>query len=250
MFEAVRSWPDGETTVSRFAETARRYGYDGVVVRNLSDRRAEYDPDRIREGFGVDVVDGIEIDADGPSQASGYVGNFRTKHTLLLLRGGSPKMNRFAVENERVDVLSRPMAERGDFNHVLAKAAATNGVRVEFDLSRVLRADGGPRVQAIGDLRKLRELVEHYDVPFVVSATPASHLQLRAPRELVAVGEAIGFDAEQIERGLAEWRQLAERNRTRMADDFVAPGVKRGRYEADEVDEMNGTGGADGGDRE
>ena len=231
MYEAVRAWPDGESTVSRFADTAGRYGYDGVVVRSRSDARPDYDADAVSEDAGIDVVDGIEIAADDPSRASGHVGNFRPKCTLLLVRGGSPTLNRFAVEEERVDVLARPMADRGDFNHVLARAAVEHGVRVEFDLSRVLRADGGPRVQALSDLRKLREIVDYYDAPYVVSADPGSHLQLRAPRELLAVGEVIGFDRGAIERGLAEWGRLAERNRERRSDAFIGPGVKRGKYE-------------------
>jgi len=61
----------------------------------------------------------------------------------------------------------------------------------------------------------------------VVSADPGSHLQLRAPRELAAVGEAIGFTAEQIETGLAEWGRIAARNRERLSDTFVEPGVHR-----------------------
>jgi len=106
-------------------------------------------------------------------------------------------------------------------------------VRLEFDFADVLRADGGPRVQAIGGLRKLREIVEHYDAPFVVSADPRSHLQLRAPRELVAIGEAIGFTAEQVREGLREWGRLAERNRERASESFIEPGVRRGGYEED-----------------
>jgi len=113
------------------------------------------------------------------------------------------------------------------------KAARENAVRVEFDFGPVLRTAGGPRVQALRGLRKLRELVEKYDAPYVVSASPSSHLDVRAPRELVAVGEKIGFTEEQVRTGLAEWGALAERNRERMSADFIAPGVRKGRYEED-----------------
>jgi ribonuclease P/MRP protein subunit RPP1 len=41
------------------------------------------------------------------------------------------------------------------------------------------------------------------------------------------VGEAIGFDAEAVEAGLAEWGQLAERNRERLSGSYVEPGVRR-----------------------
>ena len=231
MYEAVYAYPDGQSTAARFADTATRYGYEGVVVRA---REATPDYETIRDNVALDVVDGVEIVADTPDQASGGIGNYRPKTTLLLLRGGTNALNRFAVEQERVDVLTRPMTDDGDFNHVLARAARENGVRVEFDLGPVLRPDGGHRVQAIRNLRKLRELVEQYDAPYVVSATPQSHLQLRAPRELVAVGETIGFSEDQIREGLAEWGRLAERNRRLTSESFIAPGVERGRYEEDD----------------
>lgn len=234
MYEAVHAHPDGDSTVARHARTATEYGYDGVVVRDHGDARADYDAERIADEYGVDVVEGVEVRADDPEQASGYVGNYRRQVTLLALHGGTAALNRFAVERSRVDVLAHPMAGEGDFNHVLAKAARDNGVRVEFDFSPVLRATGGERVQALGDLRKLREVVEHYDAPYVVSADPFSHLQLRAPRELVALGEVVGFTREQMRAGLREWGRLAERNRERRSETFIEPGVERGRYEEDD----------------
>ena len=233
MYEAVHATPDGRATVARLAHTAREYGFEGIVVRNHGDARAEYDSERIAEAYGIDVVPGIEIRADGPEQASGYLGSYREELPILAVHGGTNTLNRFAVEQERVDVLAHPMRGAGDFNHVLAKAAARNGVRVEFDLGSVLRTEGGPRVQTLGDLRKLRELVEKYDVPYVVGADPESHLQLRGPRELGAVGEAIGFSAEAVRQGLSEWGRLADRNRERLSESFIGPGVRRGRYEED-----------------
>lgn len=128
-------------------------------------------------------------------------------------------------------MLTRPCRADGDLNHVLVKAARDHGVRVEFDFGPVLRSTGGHRVQHLRSLRKLRELVEHYDAPYVVSANAHSHLQLRAPRELIAVGEAIGFAPEMVRTGLREWGALARRNRERADESFIAPGVERGRYD-------------------
>ena len=230
MYEAVAAYPDGTSTVSRCAKTAASYGFDGLVVRT---RQAEYDAAAIDDRYDVDIVSGIEIDADTPDSVSGSIGNFREECTLLLVRGGSNALNRYAVEQDRVDVLTQPMAGDGDFNHVLARAAKTHGVRVEFDFGPVLRETGGKRVQALRGLRKLRELVEYYDTPYVVSATPSTHFELRGPRELIAVGEQIGFSATQIEQGLTEWGALAARNRERASDSFIEPGVTLGLYEKD-----------------
>jgi len=229
-FEAVHVVPDGESTVRRCAEHAASLGYDGLVVRNHGDARFDGDVAAASEATGIDVVDGLEVRADSPEQASGYLGNYRPKYTVLLVHGGTNAMNRFAVEQDRVDVLAHPMRGDGDFNHVLAKAAAEHGVRVEFDFSRVLRATGGQRVQAISGLRKLRELVERFDAPYVVSADATGHRHLRGPRALAAVGERIGFSREAVRDGLAEWGRVVARTREVRDDDFVEPGVRRGRY--------------------
>jgi ribonuclease P/MRP protein subunit RPP1 len=235
MYEAVYASPDGDTTVARFAHAATRYGYDGVVVRatNTPDDE-EYG--RVRERFDADVVDGVEVVADTPESAAGAVGAHRGSRTLVLVRGGTNQLNRFAVEQDRVDVLTQPFGGddgSGDVNHVLVKAARDHGVRIEFDLGPVLRLDGGRRVQALRELRKLRELVAAYDAPYVVSATPSSHLQLRSWRELDALGEVLGFDADGVAEGLREWGRLVDRNRRRHSESFIAPGVERGRYEED-----------------
>ncbi|MFB6084653.1 MAG: RNase P subunit p30 family protein [Halorientalis sp.] len=235
MYEGVHARPDGESTVARQALTAAEYGFSGIVVRNHGDQPADADREAIAETYGIDVVDGVEVRAEDPSRASGFVGNYRDEKTVVCVHGGDDRLNRFAVEQPAVDVLAHPM-DGGDFNHVLAKKAARNGVRVEFSLARVLRDEGGTRVRTIQDLRKLREMVETYDVPYVVSADPTSHLQMRAPRDLRAVGEAIGFSEKQIERGLEEWGRLAERNRERMSDRYVEPGVRIGEYEGGDGD--------------
>ena len=225
-YEAVHAHPDGDATVARQALTAAEYGFDGIVVRNHTDARTDYDPAALRQRFDVDVATGVEIRAPDPSRASGHLGNHRPDATVVAVHGGDAAVNRFAVEQPAVDVLAHPMRGDGDFNHVLARAAADNGVRIEFALGPVLASDGGSRVRAIQGLRKLRELVADADGPYVVSADSGSHLALRAPRELVAVGAAIGFTPAEIRTGLAEWGRLVARNRDRHADAYLEPGVR------------------------
>lgn len=235
-YEAATAHPDGDSTVARLARTAAECGYEGLVVRNAD--AAGYDPDAVAAEYGVDVVSGVEIDVDEPSRAAGHLGNVRsgtrTDYTVVAVAGGSGEMNRFAAGNDRVDVLARPLRGAGEFDHVVADEARQHGVRVEFDLSVALRRSGGDRVRALQGLRRLREIVLDRGAPFVVSARPRSHLQVRSVRELVAVGEAVGFDRETVLSGLREWGRLAARNRERTSESFMEPGVKRGRYEEDD----------------
>ncbi|MFT4921874.1 MAG: ribonuclease P/MRP protein subunit RPP1 [Haloarculaceae archaeon] len=239
MYEGIHAHPDGTSTVARMALTASEHGYDGIVVRNHGDSPSSYDPEGISETYGVDVVTGVEVRASDPSRASGFVGNHRADKTVVAVHGGDPEINRFAVEQPAVDVLAHPMREEGDFNHVLAREAAENGVRVELSLRRILHQGGGQRVRAIRDLRKLWEILDHYDAPFVVSADPESHLGVRSPRDLEALGDVVGIDPEKVAGGLREWGRLAERNRDRHSDAFVEPGVWRGRRPGDDGGESD-----------
>ena len=234
MYEGVHAHPDGTSTAARLALTASEYGYEGIVVRNHGNEPATYDPGAVREEYGIDVVTGVEVRAADPSQASGFVGSHREDATVVAVHGGDPAMNRFAVEQAAVDVLAHPMAGEGDFNHVLAREAGENGVRVEVSLRPVLHREGGRRVRALRDLRKLWEILDHYDTPYVVSGDPQSHLELRAPRELQALGDVVGMDADDVATGLAEWGRIAERNRERTAEAFVEPGVWEGRRDETE----------------
>jgi ribonuclease P/MRP protein subunit RPP1 len=238
LYEGVHARPDGESTVARLAMTASEFGFDGIVVRNHGDRPAQYDPEAVRETYGIDVVTGVEVRAPDASRASGFVGSHRGERTVVAVHGGDPAVNRFAVEQPAVDVLAHPMVGDGDFNHVLAREAADNGVRVELSLRPVLQASGGERVQALRGLRKLAEILDQYDTPYVVSGDPRGHLELRAPRELRALGDVIGIDG-MVTDGLREWRRLAKRNRDRQSDAFVEPGVWRGEP-SDDTDRFGG----------
>ncbi len=226
MYEGVRVAAEGRTTVSRFARTVARMGFDGMVVRNGQADPARYDAESLAAGYDIDVVEGFEIDTTDKAVASGTIGNRRSEVDVLVLRGRTPELNRYGAENARIDVLGDPMGGEGDLNHVIVETAAENRVALEVNLGHVLRLTGGARVQALRDLRKLRELIEAYDAPFVVSAAPKTHLQVRTPRELLALGAEIGFDAEALRMGLERWGTIAARNRRRRDPDFVAPGVR------------------------
>jgi ribonuclease P/MRP protein subunit RPP1 len=226
MYEAVHVEAEGPTSPGRFGLTVSRAGFDGMVLRNRQSAMAAVDPGEIAERYGIDVVRGIEIDATDRAAASGAIGNRRPEAEILLLRGRDPDCNRFAVESPRVDVLADPMGGDGDVNHVIANAAAENEVALEFDFGGVLRQTGGSRVRTIKRLRKLRDLVEDAGAPYVVSGSPHSHLAVRGPRELLAVGERIGFDGEQVRTGLEQWREIAERTRARRDPNAVGPGVR------------------------
>lgn len=226
MYEAVRPYPTGDSTVARYATTAADQGFDGIVVRSAAEDPAAYDAAEIREAYGIDVVVGTEIRTTDPSRASGLLGAHRRDSTVLMVRGGTAAMNRFAVRQDRVDVLALPVDGEDPFEFALAGEAVDHDVHVAVDLAGVLRRTGGTRVRAIDRLERLWGILDDRDVPYVVTGSPTAHLELRAPRELVAVGALCGMDGEALEAGLRAWEGIADRNRDRLAGRVPSPGVE------------------------
>lgn len=229
-YETIRA--EDPQTIQQGIEFASKIGYQGLIIRTPpgTDIHRE-DFAEISEDFNL--VHAIELRPESKEQASGLMGQYRSECDLLVLRGASSPLNRFAVEHELIDVLSEPMIHGGDFNHVYAHAANENNVCIEFGLRPVLQTAGGSRVRHIQNLQKLYELVQDADAPYVVSGRASSPFELRGWRELNALCEHLFEDSEFFETGIKQWKKRADRNSVRHDDDFIEPGVRK-EYRSDE----------------
>lgn len=234
MYEAVYLAEHGDTTPARFAVTAARHGYDGLVYRTPPDGRG-VDADRIAAVEpGIEVASGTDMTATDRASASQRLRQLRDEVDVLCVTAETPDMQRFVAEQTVVDVLSWPVGDGEPVGRTVAQTAAEHGVYLELDLGPVLRTAGGRRVRAIRELQEVATIVEHYDVPVVLSAAPRSHLAVRSPRELVAVAATIDLPAALAEAGLANWGAIHERTRRARSDTFIEPGVRRVPDEADD----------------
>lgn len=230
MFEAIRATTTEESTVARMALTATELGYHGLVVRHPDPQNASIDVDAIVSMSGIKIVIGGEITTDAPSQASGLIGSLRPIVPVLVISGGTRAMNNFVVRQDRVDVLADPIGDQQAIDHVVVKTAKSHGVHLELNLGPVLRSAGGNRVRSIRRLRELWALIDHYDAPFVVTGCPRSHLEFRAGRDLAAIGNTIDIDPEKVNEGMKQWSRIVWENQDRLAEDYVQPGVHRGKH--------------------
>jgi ribonuclease P/MRP protein subunit RPP1 len=240
VYDAVVPYPIGSSTLSRYVLTATRYGYDGVISLTRYDG-TDRDHERSRPAVDPgaitgDVVDGALIDATDRERASVALDRSREAHTIVVCRAETTSLQRFGAESHRVDVLSVPVQGEA-LEHGILKAAAANEVRVAVDLDPVLHDCGGDRVRAIATLQRRKRFLDDVGANHVVTASPTDHLELRAPRDLAAVGASVDLGEEWTRDGLAEWGELVERNRDRRSEAFVEPGVYRGRPDDRETPE-------------
>jgi len=206
MYEFVHAAPETRTTPARTALTAARAGYDALVLRNHTDAD-DYPSFDVPDDPPVPVHEGVEVRAENVEELhEGVRRAEREDAAVVVAHGGDESINNAAVD-AGVDLLAHPNRGRGrgrSFNHVLARDAAEAGVAVELSLAPVLRASGGERVEAIRDIHETLKFVRKYGTPFVVSADPYTHLQIRAPRETRALARLIGIEDDEFERATHE----------------------------------------------
>ncbi len=230
MFEAVHIFPVGKSTLSRMAATASNYGFDGIVTRKFVGDHSDITLKKISEAFEITVFSGMEIKSEKTSSLSGHINGNRFKTPVLCVHGGDPSVNLFASKQKSLDVLCHPMDSGGDLNQVIVKEAMRNNVCIEINFRDILRGSGKNRIRSLGKTRKQWDLISNYGAPFVVSADPTSHLEMRSPTDLISIGELIGMSAADVKQGLSKWGEIAAHNLEILRNERVSPGVTRGRY--------------------
>ena len=104
----------------------------------------------------------------------------------IVVKAGTEKMNRLAVENKRVDILLSPEVNkgkdnmhyrRGGLNQVLCKLAKENNVAIGFDFSLLLNSKD--RNKILGRMIFNYKLCKKYKVKMVFSSFAKNKFELR-----------------------------------------------------------------------
>ncbi len=153
---------------------------------------------------GVEIIQGIEVEARNPNELRKLVDRYRRKVQVLTVHGGDPVNNRAACEDERVDILAHPAdGKTSGINHILAKLAADKHVAIGFELAPIIFAKGGSRVRALSNYRTNLALVKKYEVPYVITSGAMSHYDMRDVRTAFALCSLFGMSEKDAIKGLS-----------------------------------------------
>jgi ribonuclease P/MRP protein subunit RPP1 len=218
----VHVLPDGSDSPSRMALAARRLGYSGIIICNHSDSQEIFGADVVSAVKGIEVAWGVELVSDNPRRLHTQAASFRNRVDFLAVHGGQEKINRAACEDSNVDLLVHSQAERSSLGVAAAKAARDNQVSIGLDLSLMMLHRGGFRVRWLETVQRDLAMVDKFDLNLMITTSAFSHLDLRAPRDLMAMARLLGLEQERIEEALSLPKTILELNRKR----WVGPGVE------------------------
>lgn len=191
---AVCPYPNGDSSVRRFALEAEALGFDSLVAPDTSS--ATYG--------GVEVRRGLFIQNAGMKDVIAQVKRVQDPGTVVSVRAGDAGFNRGVIGLKGVHILrGLHAAEKNAFDHVTAKMAADNRIAVDIDLSCLISARGIARQKAIQRYRDVMVLEQRFEFPVTLSTYARSVLDLRAVREISGLCTLLGMDLPDVEKALA-----------------------------------------------
>jgi ribonuclease P/MRP protein subunit RPP1 len=220
-YECLKALPEGSDSASRLALAARRLGYQGLIICNAEPEKI-FRPDAASRVTGIDVAFGAEVTAANSRVLKSRISSLRSHFPYILVNGCSDEMIRAACENPSVDVLMHMDERRRPLGIAAARAAEQNQVAVGFDLSPLIRLRGSYRARWLDIQRRNIELVRKFDLSVIITANARSHMDLRSPRDLMALAEVAGFEPSEARAALELPGKLLALNKR----SWLGPGVE------------------------
>jgi ribonuclease P/MRP protein subunit RPP1 len=220
-YECISAFPEGSASASRMALTAKGLGYQGIIICNQEPSKI-FMPQAAEMIKGIVVAVGVEVTASGSKALKSRISALRARYPFLVVRAATEETIRVASEDPNVDLLMHPCDVRRPLGIATARAAKLNQVSIGFDLSPLVHFRGNPRARWLEAVRRNLQLVRKFELCPVITASANSHLDLRSPRDLVAMAEVAGFEQDEAQEALRRPGILMALNRRK----WVGPGVE------------------------
>lgn len=219
-FELARCYPEGSSSASRMALTARSLGWGGIIIFSRDPEKI-FMPAAAERVRGIEVAFGAEAWASGSRALKSRIGSLCSRYPFVVVQGSSEEVIRLASEDPNVDLLVHPCDSRRPLGIATARAARQNQVSIGFDLYPFIHLRGSSRARWMQALLHNLELVRKFHIRPAITAGALSHLDLRSPRELMALAEVAGFEPDEAAAAL-QWPEWLLKQNRRM---WAGPGV-------------------------
>ena len=211
----VHSLPEGSDSASRMALAAKKLGYSGIIISNHTSSGRPFGLDAVGLVTGIEVAIGSEITATDQRSLHARAASLRERADFIAVHGGDEKINRAACEDPNVDLLAHPYWGRAGIGVAAARAARDNQVAIALDLSPMIRLRGAGRVRWMEAVKRDMGVIEKFDLDIMITTGSRSHLDLRSPRDLVAMAGLLGLERDRAVEALALPKTILDLNRRR-----------------------------------
>ena len=213
----------------RFAE---RLGYSGIVICDDYDSKEKLTElkNAIKEvETEIEIYPGVLIKADSVNDMKEKISKVRESALVVVVAGGNYEINRAACDDPRVDILAHPEQGRIDsgMDDVCMEAATHNNVAIQINFREILYSFRKQRSYTLNHITKNIELANHFRTPVIICSGAQSTWDMRAPRELVSIGNVLGLEISKAFLGVTTIpQQIIESNKKTLEGKRITEGVE------------------------
>ncbi|MBC7079274.1 MAG: hypothetical protein H5T42_02195 [Methanothrix sp.] len=215
----VHVMPQGSSSPSRMALVARRLGFSGIIVMSINGSGDLQWLEAAQRIGGITVSSGVEVVSKDPRSLKGRISSLRDRYHFLAVHATSEPLFREAFADPRVDLVVN-----SGFRLTVppARSAKRNQVALAIDLQPMIRLRGISRSRWLDLQRYNVRVARKFGIKMMLTVSPRSHLDLRAPRDMIAMAQILGISREEALEALRLPGRILDMNRRRWA----SPGVE------------------------
>ena len=217
--------------VERVVSKAAKLGY-GLIGVPFSPEVRENEEMKLREicrNAGISFASRVDLRPRTRGQLMNQLRKLRRRFEIICVLCDNKEIARQAAKDRRVDLLNFPALDyaRRFFDRAEAELASKSFAALEVDVKPLFVLEGAARVRLLSCLRREVSIAKEFHVPVVISSGVSSELLLRKPMELAAFAGLFGLDeVSGLNAVSANPLNIVERNREKLSEGFVAPGIR------------------------
>jgi ribonuclease P/MRP protein subunit RPP1 len=152
---------------------------------------------------GVEIVGGTLLQGRDPREVQAAVRRFGQGSAIPMVNAGDYTFNRAILHIGGIRVLRDIQSSpRNSFDHILSRTAAERQVAVDLDISPLVRGRNYVRQKTLHRYADLVRLQSRFEFPLVISSGARSILEMKSPRDMVALCRLFGLDEEGVGQAL------------------------------------------------
>jgi len=179
----------------------------------------------------LDIVSRVNLTPRNTNELSRDLKKYRRHVEIISVQCNNINVARQAAKDHRVDIISFPAYRNGKrrvwLDRQEANLASGSNVVYEFLFSDLLGKSGVAASKVIYNWSMELSNARKHDIPVIVSSGASSVLELREPRALASMMVLLDVDEDEaLDMVSVTPLKLVERNRRKLDDGFISPGVR------------------------
>jgi len=219
--------------LKRILELMVELGFSAVTLTfSVKDERRKIEESKdLCLRAGLDMVSRVDLNPKSPRELLEALRSVRRRFEIVAVLCSSKAVARQAAKDRRVDVLNFPVepSKRAmlSFDRAEANLASQAFAAYEVNFSDVFRLRGVKRAKLVSIISREVETAKKFGIPIIISSGAETIYEVKSPRDLASISALIGLDQKTSLEAVSKTPlSIVERNREKLSQSYVAPGVK------------------------